>query len=137
MRATSSRTKKRLDDVVVGAQFQADDAVSLRRTGCQEDDWNVSKFRVAANPLADIQSVGVREHDVEDHQIRAFLAAKVYCTLPCLCAYHLETLFFEVVFEKSEKVGIVFNEQDFFHSRNTFTTDRPKIVTKQLRIHEL
>jgi hypothetical protein len=56
----------RLGQVVVGAQFQADDAVGLLAHGRQHDDGGAVGGRQAA---ADGQAVLAGQHDVEHHQI--------------------------------------------------------------------
>jgi len=58
--------KKRFDYVIVGAQLQPDDAVSLRRLCREENDWNLRELRISPDPAADLEPVGIGQHDVED-----------------------------------------------------------------------
>ena len=69
--------EERLDDIVVGAQFQAHDAVGFRGARGQEDDRGVRQLGMRADGLADFQAVGIRQHDVENDQVGLFAAAEI------------------------------------------------------------
>src|SRR5262245_30285081 len=57
---------ERLDDVVVGADAQPEDHVSLLALGGQHDDGHLPGLRVAAQPLRHLQAIEARQHEVED-----------------------------------------------------------------------
>ena len=106
--------KERFDDVVVGTQFEADDAVGFRGARGEEDDGGLGEFGVVPDAFADIEAVGIGEHDVEQNQIGANSAAKVDGATPGLRAGEGEALFLEVVLEKRVKVGVVFDQNNSF-----------------------
>jgi len=57
-----------LGDVVVGTQFEAVDAVVLRRACGEEDDRNDAERGVQAEPAAEIEAITARHHDVEQEE---------------------------------------------------------------------
>ena len=60
---------ERLREVVVGADFEPDDAVDVVAFRGEHDDRHV--FVAAAQPPADRKPVLARQHEVEDHQVVA------------------------------------------------------------------
>jgi hypothetical protein len=66
------RGAERLDDVVVGAELEADDAVGLGPAGGDHDHRDV---RVAAQPAADVAAVAVGQREVEEDEIGLRAAA--------------------------------------------------------------
>src|SRR5208282_3720614 len=67
--------KERLHDVVVRAQLQTDNAIGFGGAGGQKDHGDVGQFRTAANRLAEFQPIAIRQHHVEDDQVRPFATA--------------------------------------------------------------
>src|SRR5262249_8653367 len=61
----------------VGAQLQAHDAVGLTGSGGEEDHGDLGQIGIAANAFADVETVGIGEHDVEQDEIGSDLAAEV------------------------------------------------------------
>jgi hypothetical protein len=59
---------KGLCDVVVGAKFQAQDAVIFGGAGSKKDDRDCRKRRVATEPAAYIQTIAARNHDIQQKQ---------------------------------------------------------------------
>ena len=66
-----------LDDVVIGAQLQTHDAIGFGSAGGQENDGSMRELRMRPNGLADLQSVGIRQHDVENDKVGLFAAAEL------------------------------------------------------------
>jgi cob(I)alamin adenosyltransferase len=62
--------RERLDDVVVGAELQADDAVGLLATRRQQDHGDVA---VLAQPRHHLQAVEAGQHHVEHDEVRPVL----------------------------------------------------------------
>ena len=63
--------RERLGDVVVGAELETEHLVELLAARGEHDDRHVA---LAAQPLAHLQPVEPREHDVEDDEVHVFLA---------------------------------------------------------------
>ena len=112
--------EERLHHVVVGAQLEPDDAVRLRGAGGEKDHGDRSEFGVRADALADIQAIGIGQHDIEQDQVRPFAAAQLDRAFAGLRAHEGEAFLFEVVLEESKEVRVVFNQHDFFHVSNPF-----------------
>ena len=68
MRATSSRARERLGDVVVGADLQPDDLVDLAVLGGQHDDRHVGALPQLP---AHLDAGQPRQHQVEQHEVGA------------------------------------------------------------------
>jgi hypothetical protein len=61
---------ERFDDIVIGADFQAEDAVDFPCPGCKNENGDIFCARVAPKVFAYLQSVHLRQHQVQDNQIR-------------------------------------------------------------------
>ena len=63
-----------LGDVIVGTQFQAEDAVGVLDAGREHDDGQVGQGGVAAHDAGDVPAVAAGQHQVEHHQVRPLTA---------------------------------------------------------------
>ena len=63
---------KRLDDVIVRPQLQADDPIGDLVARRQHDDGHVRRRRISAQFAAYLPARNVREHQVEDDQVGHF-----------------------------------------------------------------
>ena len=63
--------RERLGDVVVGAELEAEHLVDLLRLGREHDDRHRRALR--AQPLADLEAVHPRQHQVEHHEVELLL----------------------------------------------------------------
>ena len=61
--------RERLDDVVVGAELETDDAVDLLAARREHDDRNVGRL---ADLPGEVSAVAVGEHHVEQHEVGLF-----------------------------------------------------------------
>jgi hypothetical protein len=73
------------------------------------------EFRIVPNALAYIEAVGIREHDVQQDQIRPDPAAKFQSSLSGLRTHQAKAFLLQVVLEKRKEIRVVFDEHDFFH----------------------
>ena len=102
---------ERLREVVVGADFEPDDAVDVVAFRGQHDDRHV--FVAAAQPPADRQTVLARQHEVEDHEIVA-LARELPVHLGRIRhGAHAVTLLAEVAIEQIAQPRVVVDDEDF------------------------
>src|SRR6185312_7191087 len=99
--------EKRLHDVVVRAKLQAEDTVGFGCAGRQKNHRNVREFRMAADGFADIKPVGIRQHDIENQQVRPLAAAQLDRAPSGLGAREAEALLFEVILQQRVEVRIV------------------------------
>ncbi len=107
--------EERLDDVIVGTEFKAQNAVRLAGAGGEKDHWNADEFRVAAYAFADVESVGIGKHDVEQDEVGLFTAAEVDCAPARLRTNKRKSFLLQVVLEERKQVGVIFDQNDFLH----------------------
>ena len=98
-----------LHHVVVGAQFQAHNAVRLRGSRRQKDDRGGGQFGILSDAFADIQAVGVRQHDIQQDEVGPHLPAQVQGPLSGLQSGQRKALLLEVVLQQREEVGVIFD----------------------------
>ena len=91
------------------------------------------QFGVAADALADVEAVRIRQHDVEQDQVRTLPAAQFDRAFPRLRADEGEALFFQVVLQESVQIRVVFDQSYFPHVANLkVTRDRYNWITIRL-----
>ena len=73
------------------------------------------QLRMVANSLANVETVGIRKHDVEQNQVRSEGAAQVDSALAGLRARHLETFFLQIVLKERIEISIVFDKDNLLH----------------------
>ena len=78
----------------------------------------VRQFGIVANALADVQAVGIGQHDIEQDEVGTHLAAKIQRALPVCDPRETKALFFQVVLQQREEIGVVFDQHNFFHLNN-------------------
>ena len=104
---------ERLDDVVVGAHLEADDAVELAPAGGQHHDRHV---RVAPQRSADVTAVAVGKRQVQEDEVRLD-ALRQFERLGGGPGHHgLEALAFERLRERRRDRLLVLDEED--HARS-------------------
>jgi hypothetical protein len=102
---------ERLDDVVVGAQLQADDPVRLVALGGQHDD----RGRVlGADLAAHLQAIHTRQHQIQDDQVRDVGAEGRQRGRAVLGRLDAITLTFQVVLHDLADGRFVIDDQDPF-----------------------
>ncbi len=107
--------KERLNDVVVCAEFEAEDSICFTGAGSEENNGDADQFWMAADSFADVEAIGIGKHDVEQDQVRLFAAAEVNGTPAGLGTHQSESFFLQVVLEEGEQVGVIFDQNDFLH----------------------
>lgn len=100
-----------LGDVVVGAEFQADDPVRLVAAGADDDDRHVTAF---AQRPADVQAVGVGQAEVEQDDVVGLGVAEGRAARGH--PRHLEAVAEQAAAQRLGHRFIVFH-QEYAHSR--------------------
>ena len=105
-----------LGDVVVGAEFETEDAVGFAALRGQKNYGHGGEAGRLANGAADFQTVFAGNHDVE-HEERGALAFGVGEHVGARGIHaHDEPFVFQVMADEAGNVGIVFDdEQAWFH----------------------
>ena len=96
-------------DVVVGAEFEAEQAVDLFDPGRDHDDRHAGEF---ADLFADVHAVFPRQHQVEQHQIGLLLAHFRYRAEAVGDEQGLEAALAQVVSQQFGQFQFVFDDQD-------------------------
>ncbi len=89
--------EERLYNVVVSAEFQADNAVGFGGARGEENHRNMRQLGVPPNRFADFQAIGIRQHYVQNDQVRPLPAAEFQRPFARLRSGEYIPLFFEVV----------------------------------------
>jgi hypothetical protein len=112
-----------LDDVVVGADLQAHDAVHFFRARGQHHDGDL---RHRADFAADGEAVFARHHHVEQHKVEAAGCGVAHRAGGTGQHRHFETGFGQELFGQAADLGIVVDQQNMafgrgHHGRNVGT----------------
>jgi hypothetical protein len=92
--------EKRLHDIVIRAKLEADYPICFRGTSGDEDNRRGLQLSVIAEPFANVKSIGVRQHDVQQDQIRAVSGAEFNGTSAAMAPEELKALLLKVVFKE-------------------------------------
>jgi hypothetical protein len=109
MRAYDLGAGERLDDVVVGAELEPDDAVGLGAAGGDHDH---GQFALAAQDTADVAAVAVGQREVEQDEVRLGRPRGVERLLCGARHGRLEALAAEEAGERLGDRGLVLHDQD-------------------------
>lgn len=101
-------------DVVVGSQFQTDDGVRFLGLSGQHDDGEHRGCRSRSKAFADLEAVDLRQHQVEDDQIRLLLLGLPEAFHTSLGRDGLKAFFLQIELDQLENVVLIFNDEDFF-----------------------
>ena len=96
-------------EVVIGADFEADDEIGLR-IACRQHEYGDRSF--ALDLAADVEAVETREHEVEHHEIGPEALAELHARRAVGCDGHLESLTPEPSGHGIGDRGFVFHDQD-------------------------
>ncbi len=96
-----------LGQVVVGAQFQAHDAVHILAARGQHDDRDLA---LSAQPAENLEAVDARQHDVQHHQVDARFQSLRQAAIAFVLAAHREALPLQKLPQKGAEFGIVIHQ---------------------------
>ncbi len=82
---------KRLRYVIVGAEFKSDDAIDFFGFGRQHHDRNLSRRRIGLENFANFEAGHFWQHEIEDDQVRLFLARFLPAGGAVRCAWRRRT----------------------------------------------
>src|SRR5450432_980406 len=111
-----------LDDVVVGAELEADDPVDLLALGRQHDDGDLARRRIALERAADVRPRHVRQHEVQQHQIGRLGRDALEPRLPRPHDGGLVARLTKVVREHLLEIFFVLDDQDAGHGWRSLST---------------
>jgi hypothetical protein len=100
---------ERLRDVIVGADFEADDPVDLLAEGGEHDDRNV---RARAQRSANLEAALMGEHEIEHDEVEPPALERAPRFLPIGNSRGAESVFFQVVAQQAADFTIVVDDED-------------------------
>ena len=106
---------ERLGHVVVGAELEADDAVGFLGARRQHDDRDRRGRVVGAHDAADFEAVHLRQHQVQDHQVRRMLPDGGERLAPRRQHVGVKSGLAEVVGDQIGDVAVVFHDEHAWH----------------------
>jgi hypothetical protein len=104
---------KRLGDVVVGAELEAQHLVGLGRARRQHHDRG--RCRALAQLAADIEAVLARQHQVEDDEVGIERRCAHQSLLAVRCGLHLIAFELEIVTQAEQHLRLVLDHQNALH----------------------
>src|SRR6266508_2341636 len=111
---------KRLRDVVVGADLEAEDPVDFLSFCGEHDDGSFDPF--LPQLAADVQAAHAGQHDVQEDQMRVLLDGEVDRRVASAGFEDAVSLLLEVDLESLGDVLFVFDDQDLLHRQLTSMT---------------
>ena len=106
---------KRLGDIVIGAQFKAQDLVKGLILGREHDHRNLAR---AADGLEHFDAVRAGHHDIQQHKVRRKAPEACQCIIPASCAAHFIAFLFQVQLHQLAYALIIVCQKNagfFFH----------------------
>ncbi len=105
---------ERLAQIIISAQFQADDPVGFVRTGGQHDDRHMRLARMLTDPFAQTETVFIGQHHIKDQQITGFFVEGAAKISAITHRAHLKTGTTQVGVQQLANLLIVIHQQDRF-----------------------
>src|SRR5215210_2922534 len=99
---------ERLGDVIVGPELQAHDPVDLVVLRREHNDRDVA---LRPDPATHLRAVYLRQHDVQDEQVRLVRAERLERRLPISYGMYLETLPLQSMHEHLLDRGLIVHQQ--------------------------
>ena len=106
--------RKRFDNIVVRARFEAQDLVALGRLGGQHDYRRIFGERLAPKPPAQLHPAHSRQHQVEDHKRRRclFIKRETQALFTRFGDNRTKTLTLQVILQTLGDVRIILDDQN-------------------------
>ena len=105
-----------LGKVVVGAEFEAEDAVRFAALCCQKDHGNSGQAGSLADGAAEFEPVFAGNHNVENEERGTLSLSVGQYRGTCGIDAHAKVVIFEVVADQAGNVGVVlYNEDAWLH----------------------
>jgi len=106
------RHREGFGDVVVRARIEAADAIGFLAPRRQHDDGNVARLLPAAQTPAHFDARKLRQHPVEQHEVRRLLVGHQDRFLAVLRFQHAIAFAFEIIAQERDEGALVFRDED-------------------------
>jgi hypothetical protein len=98
---------ERLGEVVVGADFQADDSVNILTSGREQQDGDP---RCSSNPPQNIEAVHAGQHHIQHHQQVIPGQSALQATIAIVHGFDLKSLGLKVLADQAAKFHVVVDD---------------------------
>ena len=96
-------------DIIVGAQFQANETIRLLQASGEHNDRHV---RLAPQRPANVQPIGARQIEIEDDQVRPFVTRHSQCRASIGSRDDSEAAMLQVITRQFDDFRLVIHYQD-------------------------
>jgi hypothetical protein len=103
-----------LGDIIIRANFQAHDAIGFLRLGRDHNHRDFCGRKLGTQASADFQPVHLREHEVQEDQIKLFLGQFPQAGIPIFDSLHFISFPLQIMLEKVLDILFVLDNQYFF-----------------------
>ena len=105
---------ERLGNIVIGADLQADDPIHLLAARAHDDDRHLA---LGAQCAAQVQPVGARKHDVEQHEIDGIPVERSPHLAAVTHAHHAVAVLAQCAQHQGSHALIIFHDQDMLREQ--------------------
>jgi hypothetical protein len=105
---------ERLGDVIVAADFQAQDTVDLFAPSRQEQNRDARQGRLGPQLAAKVKAVAIGQHDIQDDQIRPQFLSAFQSAFELMKQLDAITAPRQIIFEQGTKVPVILHNEDRF-----------------------
>src|SRR5206468_6860673 len=106
---------ERLRDVIIGADLQSYHPIRLFVASRQNEHGRTRKSVDTAQLTADLQAIESGKHQVQDDQVRGIAPCFGESNGSIGGVVDPEALFFEIVFQQSDKIVVIFDDQNLLY----------------------
>ena len=102
---------KGFDHVVIGTKLKTEYLIKGFAFGGNHDNGfggNLADF------TADLPTVKLGQHNIEEHQVRLLLTECFNCRCAVICDNNVEALFLDIESEQLADIGVIINDKNFF-----------------------
>jgi hypothetical protein len=99
---------ERLGKVVVGAQFEADDAVGVLAAGGEHED---GEFALLAEAAQDFEAIHAGEHNVKDNQAKVAAESRFETAATVGFALHGVAVALQQLLQQRAKFGVIIDDE--------------------------
>ncbi len=116
-----------LGEVVVRADFEANDLVDIFALGGEHDDGQARPLRRRADLAAHVETVHAGQHQVEQDDVGTALSERHEAARPVARGRDVDLVLAEVLRQEGAQAGVVVDEEGGRPMRHTSTVSLPRV----------
>jgi len=103
---------KGLGHIIIGAQFQAQNFISILDARCQHDERCIGQPRIGTNQPGDFPAIAVGQHQIQQEEIWAFTAQDVQRRLAVIGRQHRVARLLQIAAHNADNLFIIIDHQN-------------------------